>query len=214
MIEAICWDVGGVFSARPVDAITRIAQEHGLEPDDVFAAVFGPYHLDGDHIWHRLERGELSLADAWVEVERAVAELGIGMTLADFFRQFRNDEADRQLVTDTALELHAKGIAMAVVTNNVAEFSGSKNGGWRSLVPMEVMSVVVDSSVVGMRKPGPAIYHHVLEELGVAAQRAVFVDDMAANVEAAQSIGMHGVLVGRDPSPAMDELKTLVAEIN
>lgn len=75
MIEAICWDVGGVFSARP------------------------------------LERGELPLVDAWVEVERAVAELGIGLALADFFRQFRTDEADRQVVTDTALELHAQGIA-------------------------------------------------------------------------------------------------------
>ena len=86
MIEAICWDVGGVFSARPVDAIGRIAQQHGLDPDDVFAAVFGPYHLDGDHVWHRLERGELPLADAWVEVERAVAELGIGLALGGFLQ--------------------------------------------------------------------------------------------------------------------------------
>ncbi len=213
MIEAICWDVGGVFSARPVDAITRIAQQHGLDPDDVFAAVFGPYHLDSDHVWHRLERGELPLADAWVEVERAVAELGIGLALADFFRQFRTDEADRQVVTDTALELHAQGIAMAVVTNNVAEFSGGGGPGWHSIVPMEIMNVVVDSSAVGMRKPGAAIYHHVLSELGVAAPRAVFVDDMPANVEAAQSIGMHGVVVGPDPAPAMTELKSLVRQL-
>ena len=213
MIEAICWDVGGVFSARPVDAITRIAQQHGLDPDDVFAAVFGPYHLDGDHVWHRLERGELSLADAWVEVERAVAELGIGLALADFFWQFRTDEADRQVVTETARELHAQGIAMAVVTNNVAEFSGGDGPGWHSIVPMEIMNVVVDSSAVGMRKPGAAIYHHVLAELGVAAPRAVFVDDMPANVEAARSIGMHGVVVGPDPAPAMTELKALVRQL-
>lgn len=213
MIEAICWDVGGVFSARPVDSVARIAQEHDLDPDDVFAAVFGPYHLDGDHVWHRLERGELSLADAWVEVERAVAELGIGLSLADFFRQFGTDETDRQVVTDTALELYARGIAMAVVTNNVAEFSDGDGRGWHSIVPMEIMSVVVDSSAVGMRKPGAAIYDHVLSELGVAPQRAVFVDDMAANVEAAQSIGMHGVVVGPDPTLAMSELKALVRNL-
>ncbi len=213
MIEAVCWDVGGVFSARPVDAIARIAQQHGLDPDDVFAAVFGPYHLDGDHVWHRLERGELPLAEAWNEVERAVAELGIGLTLADFFGQFRTDEADRTVVTETARELHSDGVAMAVVTNNVAEFSGGDGPGWRSIVPMEIMSVVVDSSAVGMRKPDPAIYRHVLVELGVAAPSAVFVDDMPANVEAAQSVGMHGIVVGSDPAQAMTELKSLVMRV-
>lgn len=210
MIEAVCWDVGGVFSARPVDAIGRIARQHGLDADDVFAAVFGPYHLDGDHVWHRLERGELPLAEAWVEVERAVADLGIGLALADFFRQFRTDEADRTVVTATARELHSEGVAMAVVTNNVAEFSGGDGPGWHSIVPMEIMSVVVDSSAVGMRKPDPAIYHHVLSQLGVAAQNAVFVDDMPANVEAAQGVGMHGIVVDREPVAAMEELKALV----
>ena len=36
---------------------------------------------------------------------------------------------------------------------------------------------------------------------------------MTANVEAAQSIGMHGVVVGPDPAPAMDELKALVRQL-
>ena len=34
MIEAICWDVGGVFSGRPVDAIARVAHEHDLDGDE------------------------------------------------------------------------------------------------------------------------------------------------------------------------------------
>lgn len=213
MIEAVCWDVGGVFSGRPVDAIARVAAEHQLDPDEVFAAIFGPYHLDGDHIWHRLERGEVALAEAWQAVEAAVAEFGIGLTLADFFGQFAHDEADRTIVTSTVRDLHAAGIKMAVVTNNVAEFGGDENQGWRTIVPMDVMTAVVDSSAVGMRKPDPAIYHHTLAELGVTAERTVFVDDMPANVEAARTVGMHGVLVEADPGPAMDELRELVAAL-
>lgn len=42
---------------------------------------------------------------------------------------------------------------------------------------------------------------------------AVFVDDMAADVEAAQNIGMHGVVVGPDPTLAMSELKALVRNL-
>ncbi len=214
MIEAICWDVGGVFSGRPVDAVARTADEHGLDADDVFAAIFGPYHLDGDHVWHRLERGELPLAEAWAEVEEAVGAFGIGLTLSDFFRRFSEDDADRSVVIDTVRDLHRGGIKMAVVTNNIAEFAGTDGGGWRSMVPMELMGVVVDSSQVGIRKPDPAIYHHVLGELGVEADQTVFVDDMVSNVDAARAVGMHGVVVGADPGPAMVELRRLVLDLS
>ncbi|MEZ5247455.1 MAG: HAD family phosphatase [Acidimicrobiales bacterium] len=213
MIEAICWDVGGVFSGRPVDAIASVAAEHDLDADAVFAAIFGPYHLDGDHSWHRVERGEIPLAEAWGDIEASIAEFGIELSLADFFRRFGDDPHDRTIVTETVLELHGRGIAMGIITNNVKEFSESEGGGWRTLVPMEVMSVVVDSSAVGLRKPDPAIYQHALAELGVAAADTVFLDDMVANVEAARAIGMHGIVVD-DPVPAMAELRALVDRLS
>ena len=77
-------------------------------------------------------------------------------------------------------------------------------------VPMELMSVVVDSSAVGMRKPEPEIFHHTLAELGVTPEAAVLVDDTAVNIDGAAAIGMHTVLVGLDPAPAMAELRALV----
>lgn len=214
MIEAICWDVGGVFSGRPVDAIADVADEHGLDADEVFAAIFGPYHLDGDHAWHRVERGEIALKDAWADVEAAIAAFGIELSLVDFFRRFGNDPHDRTIVTETVRDLHAEGVVMGIITNNVKEFSESENGGWRSLVPIDVISVVVDSSAVGMRKPDPAIYHHTLERLGVAAANAAFLDDMPANVDAARAVGMHGIVVEQDPAPAMAELRELVARLS
>lgn len=214
MIEAVCWDVGGVFSGRPVDAVGRVAAEHGLDADAVFAAIFGPYHEDGDHSWHRVERGEIPLKEAWGEVEAAVGAFGVDLSLADFFRRFGDDEADRSVVTETVQDLHRDGLAMAIITNNVKEFSEGESGGWRSIVPIELMSVVVDSSAVGIRKPDPAIYHHTLAELGIAPERAAFLDDMPANVESARGIGMHGIVVGADPVPAMSQLRDLVDRLS
>lgn len=213
MIDAIFWDVGGVFSGRPIDAIASVAAEHDLDADAVFAAIFGPYHLDGDHSWHRVERGEIPLKDAWADIEAAIAAFGIELTLADFFRRFGDDPHDRTIVTETLLELHGRGIAMGLITNNVKEFSESANGGWRTLVPMEAISVVVDSSAVGMRKPDPAIYRHALASLGVDATRAVFLDDMPTNVDAAVAIGMHGIVVD-EPGSAMAELRALVDRLS
>jgi putative hydrolase of the HAD superfamily len=215
VIEAICWDVGGVFSGRPADAMASIAVEYDVDADEIFAAVFGPYHLDGDHHWHRLERGEISLKEAWGEVAAAVAAFGIELSLMDLFRRFGDDPHDRTVVIDAARDLHADGISMGIITNNIKEFSDGEDGGdWRKIVPMDLMSVVIDSSAVGMRKPDPAIYHHTLAELGVGAANTVFLDDMASNVDAAKAIGMHGIVVDGDPAPAMAELRALVDQLN
>ncbi|HBU02942.1 MAG TPA: hypothetical protein DEA70_00505 [Acidimicrobiaceae bacterium] len=112
---------------------------------------------------------------------------------------------------DTAAAFAEAGLAQAVVTNNVREFADMGDGrGWRRMVPMEHMTVVVDSSVVGMRKPDGEIFTHLLSELGVAADEAVLVDDTPVNLDGARSVGMQAVLVGSDPAPAMTELRSLV----
>ncbi|HEX7775720.1 MAG TPA: HAD family phosphatase [Parvibaculum sp.] len=53
---------------------------------------------------------------------------------------------------------------------------------------------VVVSGQVGLRKPDGAIYLHALERFGLAASDAVFVDDLAENIEAANALGMTGIL--------------------
>jgi putative hydrolase of the HAD superfamily len=58
----------------------------------------------------------------------------------------------------------------------------------------ELFDEVVLSCEVGCAKPDPRIYRLTLERLGVAPGDALFVDDMADNVEAAESIGMQGHL--------------------
>jgi epoxide hydrolase-like predicted phosphatase len=75
----------------------------------------------------------------------------------------------------------------------------------------ELFDVVIDSSEVGMRKPDPRIFHLALEALGVEPGRSVFLDDYPGNVVAAQSVGMHAILVETDHLPALARLDALVA---
>ncbi|WP_338747892.1 HAD family hydrolase [Janibacter alittae] len=49
------------------------------------------------------------------------------------------------------------------------------------------------SSEVGAMKPDPAFFEHILDDLAVPADRVGFVDDVRANVESAQSLGIRGV---------------------
>jgi HAD superfamily hydrolase (TIGR01509 family) len=49
---------------------------------------------------------------------------------------------------------------------------------------------VYASNLLGIAKPSPAFYRHILEQEGWQAQDTFFVDDRAANVEAARELGM------------------------
>lgn len=51
---------------------------------------------------------------------------------------------------------------------------------------------IVVSGQVQLRKPDPAIYKLALEQFGLGAGEALFVDDLAANADAATQAGMIG----------------------
>jgi HAD superfamily hydrolase (TIGR01509 family) len=60
-----------------------------------------------------------------------------------------------------------------------------------------------------MRKPNPAIYNLTMERIGAVPGRTVFLDDLHANVAAANSLGMHGVLVEEDSAGAIVTARAL-----
>jgi putative hydrolase of the HAD superfamily len=52
---------------------------------------------------------------------------------------------------------------------------------------------LVLSHEVGLLKPDPAIYKYTVEKHGLTAARAVFIDDMAVNVEGARRVGLQAI---------------------
>lgn len=194
--SAVIWDLGGVFSASPFRALATFAESEGIDAETYQRTVFGPFDTDtADHPWHRLERGEIAMSEALDEIRNNLKAVGIQADPFGWFGAIRPDTYDAAPLVELATELHERGISQAILTNNVAEFRGK----WERLVPIEVFGAVIDSHEVGVRKPDPKIYHLALDALGIAAADAVFVDDLAANVAAAESVGLHGVIAGPDP---------------
>ena len=60
---------------------------------------------------------------------------------------------------------------------------------------MALFDQVVESSIEGIRKPNPAIYTITCERLGVAPQKAVFIDDLGINLKPARALGMQTIKV-------------------
>jgi len=53
---------------------------------------------------------------------------------------------------------------------------------------------IIVSADVKLLKPDPRIYQLTLERVGCAAQEAVFIDDRKINIDAAQAMGINGIL--------------------
>ena len=213
MISAVFWDFGGVFTGSPFH-LDGYARSLGTTNERLLEHVFGRYEANGDHPWHRLERGEGTLAEALEAADKSCRADGIeGFTSEGFFKAMSSGSSDqrRNLAVAKVRELTEAGIRQAIITNNAKEFGDM----WRSLIPVdELFEAVIDSSAVGMRKPDPAIYRLALERLEVARpETSAFLDDFEPNVAAARDLGMHGVLVEDDITPALAELDRILGTI-
>ena len=204
--RAVLFDFGGVFTASPFGALDTLGERLGADPTILMEVIFGPYHEDTDHPWHRLERGELEFLKAREEILALGQERGVRADPFELFAMMGHDGARPELV-ERVRSLRAKEIHTALVTNNVKEFRQA----WRSLLAVdELFDVVVDSSEIGIRKPDPRIFQLALEQLGIAPGEAIFLDDYASNIEAAEALGIPGILVEADPSSALAALDALL----
>lgn len=187
---------------------TRRYPDH--DPAVIAEIVMGPHHLDTDHPWHRVERGEITLAECRALTKQRLDDAGIVATVpAEKPPTSTGPAFTFQLNDDMVAFIHDlknAGRPIAILTNNVKEF----REWWWPLMDFEsIFDAIVDSHEVRMRKPNPDIYHLTMNRIGVVPERTVFLDDLHANVEAARALGMHGVLVEEDSSAAIAQARQL-----
>lgn len=207
-VDAVIFDLGGVImrNGGPSD-FTRRYPNH--DPALVTEIVMGPHHLDTDHQWHRVERGEITLAECRAITKQKLDAAGIVPTvppdkpaIGGQTIQFElNDE-----MVEFIYDLKSAGLPIGILTNNVREF---RDWWWPLMDFSSVFDTIVDSHEVGMRKPNPAIYHLTMERLNATPHRTAFLDDLIANVNAATSLGMHGIHVEQDSSRAIATARAL-----
>jgi 2-haloacid dehalogenase len=87
-------------------------------------------------------------------------------------------------------ELRTRGTPLYALTNFSAEtypsaFARFEFLGW-------FRGIVVSGEVKAI-KPDPRIFHALLDEYAIDPRRAVFIDDVPANAQAAAALGIHGI---------------------
>jgi epoxide hydrolase-like predicted phosphatase len=215
LFRAVIFDYGGVLTTSPFAGLEMWDAKMGLPVGSLREALFGDYHAgDGGGLVPQLERGEITIADFTTE---------LAGLFADVAREPSGDQGDRQpldfgrllgsyefgvhwMMVARARRLRDEGYRVGLLTNNVKEYGDA----WRATIPVDIFDDIVDSSVVGVRKPDARIFLMAAERLGVTPPQCVFLDDVASNVEGAQAVGMAGILVD-SPWAAIEELDRVLA---
>lgn len=207
-IEAVLFDFGGVFTDSPFHAVHAYAERIGASGEQVTDIVFGGYGVDGDHPWHRVERGEITLTSARDEIMALGREQQLAVDIWEVFAALaENGGGLRTELVEYVRRIRAAGLVTGLITNNVLEFKD----GWRAMVPVdELFDFVVDSSEVGIRKPNPAIFERALEVGGFTADQVVFLDDFAGNVAAAEALHIRSILVDGDGAKTVADLDVVL----
>tara|TARA_Y100001960_G_scaffold332951_1_gene435690 strand:+ start:2157 stop:2813 length:657 start_codon:yes stop_codon:yes gene_type:complete len=206
-INVILWDFGGVFTGSPFHGVDDYAAKLGITVEELTKLVLGYGLPNGDHPWHRLERGEVAMEEAALQCVKTVEDAGVnGFDLQDFFKAIsgRSEHADEMY--KGVRRFKSLGIRQVIVSNNFREFSGI----WKTMLPKGLFDDIIDSSQVGVRKPDPAIFRLALETGGAPPSRTAFLDDYEEHVNVANSMGIQGILVGKDPTEALAKLEVMV----
>lgn len=200
-VAAVIFDIGGVFAYPTFDPVRDQLGTWGIHHAD--DEPFLRAHHAGVHALTlaRRDRGVSGHSeDYWYTYDHAYgAKLGAGeQHMAELRPSIRTDWNWVHLDNVAAfIRLVESGVPAAVVSNNdgtaaeqMREFGVCQVGPG----PLPSVAAIVDSTIIGILKPDPAIFTPALEALDVDADRALYVGDTVyADVDGALAAGMQVV---------------------
>jgi putative hydrolase of the HAD superfamily len=187
-ISTVISDFGGVLTTPLIQSFLAFQDSTGISMEALGMAMQRLAERQGTHPLFELEKGRTTEAEF---LEQMAGELepilGHRPEMHRFSEIYFAALEPNSPMIELMRELRARGMRMALLTNNVREWEPL----WRSMLPVdEIFELVIDSAFVGCRKPEPGIYEITLERLGVAAEECLFVDDVEDNCAAAGRLGM------------------------
>lgn len=196
-IRAIFFDFGGVIQRTEYQSPRQqLAQRFGMEYEDIDKIVFNSPTA------RQATAGEIQVEQHWLALAKRfnLTKDEVEKFETDFFA---GDVIDHELVN------FIRSLRPTYKT-------GLISNAWSDMREYLIKQKLVDafdtmtiSAEVKSAKPESKIYLHALEKTGVQASEAVFVDDIHANIEACQQLGMNGILF-RDVDEVINQIKKLL----
>jgi len=200
--RAIIFDIGRVLIRVDVARATSgLAEGTSMSPQEIWSS------LEKDPRWIDWQEGRMSPRDWHLHLAKRLG----GKLNFEQFVEVWNRALDPVPMQDKAfLEKLGKRHRLAVLSNtdplHVAHME-------KSFDFFAFFAVRVYSCRVGASKPSPLIYKEALQACKVRAQEAIYIDDVSAYAEAAERLGMKGI-VFKSPGQLQSDLATLGVAVN
>lgn len=184
-LRAVVFDFGMVFSGPP----DKAAHAELLRLTGLTHERFENFYWTDRHAY---DEGKLTGHGFW---QKLVSDAGLRLPNSTV-EELNRWDARMWTTVDPAMlawqqQLKQRGLLTAVLSNigdSVCE-SLVREFAWLS-----DFDALVWSYQLGFAKPDPAIYRHVLEQLGTQPAETLFIDDKLVNVEAARAVGMKALV--------------------
>ena len=213
--DAVIWDFGGVLTSSPFEAFADFEMRQGIEPG--FIRRVNSHNPD-NNAWARLERDELSAEGFDLAFALESEALGHRIAGSEILPLIAGTIRPSMV---QALRIISETLKTGCITNNFkaistlqtqdSKLSDSKLS-FAKLYKRDIMCLfdhVIESALVGIRKPDPAIYKMMIEALDVDPERCIYLDDLGINLKPARAMGMQTIKVS-DPSASIDQLSSLL----
>jgi putative hydrolase of the HAD superfamily len=185
------WDADGVLQHSPVGWVEALDAAGGPKfAEAVFEAESGAMR-GAEPLRLTLER----VLGGWPDARTDVP------TLLELWERAVVDQAAMELVA----EVRAAGVHCALATNQ----QDHRRTWMRDQLGHDAcFDRVYYSCEIGAAKPEKEFFHHILDDLDLPAAEVGFVDDSAANVQAALDVGLQAVR--HDPASGAQTLRNEV----
>ncbi len=203
MIAAVLFDVGGVILSSPFDAFNLYEEEAGLQLDTI--RRLNATNPD-TNAWARFERGELDPSGFATVFEEEAGRLGHVVDARRVLEGLRGHVRPEMV---EAVRRCSQRLKTAMLTNNFRLPGQDADPRPELAAVHELFDEIIESRVVGVRKPEVRFYEIACQRLGVEPESCVFLDDLGVNLKPARAMGMTTIKVG-DPARAITELSEVV----
>ena len=180
-VRAVLFDFGGVLAEEGFrEGLQALAREQGLEPDQLPRAGMDAVYDSGFVL------GKGTAADFWNLLQRRVGLSGEHQELTE---RILDGFVIRPWMMDVVRGLRAAGCVTGILSDQTH---------WLDELDKRTpfkqnFDRVYNSYYLGKGKRDPSLFHDVIEDLGLAAQQVLFVDDDARNIAHAREQGLQTI---------------------
>jgi len=200
--RAIIFDIGRVLIHVDIHrAMAGLASDLKLAPQELWSSI------ENDPRWADWQEGRMSPQDWHLHLSK---HFGGSLTFEQFKDVWNSALVLEPIQSEPFLEKLSKNYRLALLSNTDPIHMSHEEARFPffRFFPIRIYSFRVGSS-----KPNPLIYREALRACKVRAEEAIYIDDIPAYADAAQRLGMTG-LVFQSPGQLQWELRGLGVKVD